>query len=238
MVAFRDIFSFFIDPVFLVLLTFTIISLIIFLPAYLRRRKIISIESSIPEVLNELAEGLRSGLSIEASLKEISDKRKDILGRELKIMLAEMKSFSFGESMNRMSKRTNSKVLGRVSSIINISIEANASLSDVLQRIAEEVWSAYIIRIDRETKTQSSGMIILFGGSLLAPLIGGFVLGAFSQPGMELTDFIFKLKIFNGAVAFCSVLMYGIISGKLKEFLVITPLFIFLSYFSFLLFLP
>lgn len=239
----KDFSYFFQDPVFLILLTLTIITLIIFIPAYLRRRKIISIESSLPEVLNELAEGLRTGISLEASLKEIADKRKDIIGKELKIMLADMKNFSFAESMKRMSERINSRVLRRVSSIINISIEANASLSDVLQRIAEEIWSAYIIRIDRETKTQGSRMMILFGGSLFAPAIGGVIIGVFGGEKLledlklPLEDLTFKLKIFNGVLAFCSVLMYGIISGKLKEFLVITPLFIFLSYLSFMLFL-
>ncbi len=119
--------------------------------------------------------------------------------------------------------------VSRIMSIINISMITNAELTDVMKRISEELWSGYMLDVEREMKSKSYGSMILFGGMLLTPLITSFILSMFgaeiNMGGLKEIIGFFVL----GFAAECSI-MYGIVMGKLKHSVILTPISMFIAY--------
>jgi len=224
------------NPIIIALLPLVIISISIGASSYQRNKKLKKIENSLPEMLSELTESLKSGTAIETALKAISDTRKDALGDEMKLLLKDMKEYSFSESLTRFAKRTNSRNVSRVVSIINLSMTTNAELTDVLRKISEELWSGYMLDIEKETKTRSNASMILFGGTLLTPLIIGAVFSILRSESVQeqfqviVQVIVFDVGVFILALAVCVCIMYGIVIGRLKQSIILTPLSMFIAY--------
>jgi len=220
------------SPIIIVLLPLAIISIIIWLPSYQRDKRIKKVENALPEMLSELTESLKSGTAIETALKDISETRKDALGDEMKLLLKDMREYSFSESLTRFAKRTNSMTVSRVVSIINLSMTTNAELTDVLRRISEELWSGYMLDVERETKTKSQASMILFGGALLTPLLIGVIFSIFSSAFVkeQFQGIADSVGIFILLLAICATIMYGIVSNRMKQSVMQLPLWMFISY--------
>ena len=220
------------NPIIIALLPLVIISISIGASSYQRNKKLKKIENSLPEMLSELTESLKSGTAIETALKAISDTRKDALGDEMKLLLKDMKEYSFSESLTRFAKRTNSRNVSRVVSIINLSMTTNAELTDVLRKISEELWSGYMLGIEKETKTKSSASMILFGGILLTPLLMGGIFSifgtAFAQEQFQMI--VYYVGVFILALAVCVCIMYGIVIGRLKQSIILIAPSMFIAY--------
>jgi len=220
------------NPIIIALLPLVIISISIGASSYQRNKKLKKIENSLPEMLSELTESLKSGTAIETALKAISDTRKDALGDEMKLLLKDMKEYSFSESLTRFAKRTNSRNVSRVVSIINLSMTTNAELTDVLRKISEELWSGYMLDIEKETKTKSSASMILFGGILLTPLLMGGIFSifgtAFAQEQFQMI--VYYVGVFILALAVCVCIMYGIVIGRLKQSIILIAPSMFIAY--------
>lgn len=219
------------NPIFIGLLPFTIISIAVFVPMFVRRRRIQKIENALPDMLTELTENLKAGTALESALKNIATHRKDLMGTELKAVLKDMKTQSFTSALESFAKRSESTKIHRVISIINIGIDMGASLVDVLSKISEELWSTYMMDVERETKTKGYALLTIFGAALLTPAIVGFALSFFTSTEMTGTDIlIYDIGIFLCIVAACSTIMYGTIVGRLREILLGLPLCVFSAY--------
>ena len=220
------------NPIIIALLPLAIISVIIWFSAFRRNKRIKKIESALPEMLEELTETLKSGTSIETALKNIGDARKDPLGDEVRILIKDMKEYSFAESLTRFAKRTNSKTVSRVVSIINLSMATSAEITDVMKRVSEELWSGYMLDIEKETKTKSSASMILFGGILLTPLLMGGIFSifgtAFAQEQFQMI--VYYVGVFILALAVCVCIMYGIVIGRLKQSIILIAPSMFIAY--------
>lgn len=217
------------DTLIIILLPLTIISTVLYFAVYQRKKRLRKIENALPEMLSELTESLRSGTAIETALKAISDTRKDALGNEMKFLLKDMKEYSFSESLARFAKRTNSRTVSRVVSIINISMTTNAELTDVLRRISEELWSGYMLDVERETKAKSYAFMIQFGGLLLTPGIISFILSLFGS-GIDMGELANSIGIFVLVFAALTSIMYGVSMRRLKESIMLVPLSMFIAY--------
>jgi hypothetical protein len=224
------------DPIFLVLLPLGVISVVLYIPAYFQRRRIKKIEYALSEALNELTDCLKGGSSLEYALKDIAERRKDPLGKELQLLLQDLKEYRLEDALKRFAARTGSAPVKRVISIINIASETSANLADVLKMIAEELWRGYMLEKEREAKIGSYSFLSLFGASVLIPGIIGFILGAFHRPefGATFASLIPDFKIFVIALSLCGVIMSGCIQGKLKQAFIIAPFFVLISYATFI----
>ena len=227
-----DISSVVSNPIIIALLPLAIISIVIWFSSSQRSRRIKKIENALPEMLEELTETLKSGTAIETALKNIGDTRKDPLGDEMRILIKDMKEYSFTESLTRFAKRTKSKTVSRVVSIINLSMTTNAELTDVMKRISEELWSGYMLDVEKETKTRSYASMILFGGTLLTPLITGGVFSILRPevPQEQFQVIVSDVGIFILVLAVCVSIMYGIVVGRLKSSVILTPISMFIAY--------
>ena len=224
------------DSIIVALLPLAIISIIIWFSSSQRNKRIKKIENALPDMLSDLTETLKSGTSIETALKDIGDIRKDPLGDEIKMLVKDMKEYSFAESLTRFAKRTNSKTVSRVVSIINLSMATSAEITDVMKRVSEELWSGYMLDIEKETKTRSNASMILFGGTLLTPLIIGAVFSILRSESVQeqfqviVQVIVFDVGVFILALAVCVCIMYGIVIGRLKQSIILTPLSMFIAY--------
>ena len=220
------------NPIIIALLPLAIISIIIWFSSSQRNKRIKKIENALPDMLSDLTETLKSGTSIETALKDIGDIRKDPLGDEIKMLVKDMKEYSFAESLTRFAKRTNSKTVSRVVSIINLSMATSAEITDVMKRVSEELWSGYMLDIEKETKTKSSASMILFGGILLTPLLMGGIFSifgtAFAQEQFQMI--VYYVGVFILALAVCVCIMYGIVIGRLKQSIILIAPSMFIAY--------
>ncbi|MDI6887053.1 MAG: type II secretion system F family protein [Candidatus Thermoplasmatota archaeon] len=227
------------DYTLLVLVALTLISLCYYLPSYAQARKVRRIEKALSEALSELSESLKSGYSLEHSLKETAEKRKDALGKELQILMKDMEQYPLKEALLRFGKRSNSRAISRVVSILNIALEADANLAEVIKRISEELWSGYILEREREAKVGTYSVLIILCSALLIPGIIGFIFGAFGpafakdKPG-EYQALLTAFQYFVVALGACGALMSGCVTGKLKQAFLLIPTFMFIAYIAFI----
>jgi len=199
-----------------------IVILIIYIPMAIRASHVRSMEDSLPDVLNEIAENIRSGRSVESAFKEVADVRTDRLGRELQRASDEMLYTSFEAAMRAFSQRTGSRALIRIISLVLIAVESGASLASVLEKIANELWEVYILKKDREAKSATNASVILWGGAVFTPGIIGFILGIFSTGGgaggieLDMTKFEPIFIMFLMLLGLISIIMRGVAMGTLK----------------------
>lgn len=224
-----------IDYILIGLLPLGIISVSLYIPTYLQAKRIKKIEAALAEVLNDLAEFLKGGYSLESALKEVAEKRKDPLGKELQILMKDLGDHTLKEALIRFGKRSNSRVIMRVISIINIALETNANLADVVKRVSEDLWTGYILERERESKVGTYSFLTVLTAALLIPGIIGFILGAFGPAAPEdkkdlLNAMITDFKIFVIALGVCGAAMSGCVTGKLKNAMMLAPFYALISY--------
>ncbi|MEW6069173.1 MAG: type II secretion system F family protein [Candidatus Thermoplasmatota archaeon] len=232
----------------LLLLSLTLVSLGWYLPSCFQARRVKKLEKALSEVLSELSESLKSGYSLEHGLKETAERRKDALGKELQILMKDLGEHPLKEALLRFGKRSNSRPVSRVVSIINIAIETNADLAEVIKRISEELWSGYILEREREAKVGMYSVLIMLCAALLIPGVIGFIFGAFGPPPaiaqhdpakyQAMVDkhqaTVDDFRYFVIALGVCGALMSGCITGKLKQSLFLIPTFMFIAYIGFI----
>lgn len=223
------------DYILIALLPLGIISVGLYIPTYLQAKRIRKIEEALAEVLSDLTEYLKGGYSLESALKEVAEKRRDPLGKELQILMKDLGDHTLKEALIRFGKRSNSRAVMRVTSILNIALETNANLADVVKRVSEDLWTGYILERERESKVSSYSFLTLLTASLLIPGIIGFIFGAFgpafaTKNPEKLNALITDFKGFVIALGICGAAMSGCITGKLKKTIVLAPFYALISY--------
>lgn len=209
-----------------------IISLFVYVPVSARAKRIKAMEDAIPDVLNEIAENIRSGRSVESAFKEVADVRTDRLGLELRRASEEMLNTSFEAAMRAFAQRTRSRAIIRIISLVLIAVESGASLANVLEKIAGELWDVYILKKDREAKSSTNASVILWGGTLFTAGIVGFILGFFNAgeggASFDVEPYTPIFTYFMMAIGAECTLMHGVAMGTLKQDIIRVPFFMWL----------
>jgi len=209
-----------------------IASLFIYIPVSVRSKRIKAMEDAIPDVLNEIAENIRSGRSVESAFKEVADVRTDRLGLELRRASEEMMNTSFEAAMRAFAQRTGSRAIIRIISLVLIAVESGASLANVLEKIAGELWEVYILKKDREAKSSTNASVILWGGTLFTAGIVGFILGFFNAgaggASFNVDPYTPVFTYFMMAIGAECTLMRGVAMGTLKQDVIRVPFFMWL----------
>ena len=194
------------------------------------------IEDNIPDVLTEVAANIRSANSVESSFRDVAAVRTDYLGRLLQKTCDRMQETSFSQAMNEFAISTKSIAVQRIVSLINIAIESGASIADVLDRISDELSSLYKLRRDRENKSGTNALVILWGGVLFTPIIIGFIFGFFNAgAGVDLRDAPNIVKTFLLFFAIECAFMHAVALGTMKIDMIRTPFYMFLAQISYVI---
>ncbi|SVD45179.1 uncharacterized protein METZ01_LOCUS398033, partial [marine metagenome] len=158
-----------------------IIGLVISLPVKRKDEKIKELEMVWPDVLADLAEELRAGMGVESALDAIASSRNDRMGTMLKDTVNRMRDDGFGLAMTDFAKKTGSPMISRIVSILNIALSSSGSFATTLENISEEYWEIYMLRKERITKTQGTANFILWGGSIICPILLGPIVAVFGS---------------------------------------------------------
>ncbi len=158
-----------------------IVGLVISLPVKRKQDKIKELEMVWPDVLADLAEELRAGMGVESALDAIASSRNDRMGQMLKDTVNRMRDDGFGLAMTDFAKKTGSPMISRIVSILNIALSSSGSFATTLENISEEYWEIYMLRKERITKTQGTANFILWGGSVICPILLGLIVAVFGS---------------------------------------------------------
>jgi hypothetical protein len=217
---------------------FGILSLIIYIPMAIKASRIRNMENALPEVLNEIAENIRSGRSVESAFKEVADVRTDLIGKELRRASEEMLYTSFEAAMRAFAQRTGSRAMIRIISLVLIAVESGASLAQVLEKISGELWKVYILKKDREAKSATNASVILWGGVLFTPGVIAFILGVFSGGGgaidIDMGPYEQWFIQFLMTLGLISIIMRGVAMGEMKLDMIRAPFFTWLPWLIYL----
>ncbi len=236
-----------------------ILSLLISLPVTRSIAKTRQVEDAIPNILTEVAGSIRSANSVESSFRDVAAVMDNYPGRLLQKTCLLMNETSFNEAMKQFAKDSKSLAVERIVSLINIAIESGASIADVLDKISEELFDVYSLRTERENKSATNAMVILWGGILFTAVVIGGMLGLFggniaggteeetdpNQPGgtqqddsgddaeESLQDAQDIIKIFLLGLALECAFMHGVAMGTLKIDMLRVPFYMFLAIFTY-----
>ena len=152
-----------------------------YLPAKKKQDQINELEMVWPDVLADLAEELRAGMGVESALDAIATGRNDRMGLMLRDTVSRMRDDGFGMAMKDFAKRTESPMISRIVSILNIALSSSGSFATTLENISEEFWEIYMLRKERLTKTQGTANFILWGGSVVCPILLGLIVAVFGS---------------------------------------------------------
>ena len=97
-----------------------IVGLLFYLPAKKKLDQINELEMAWPDVLADLAEELRAGMGVESALDAIATGRNDRMGLMLRDTVSRMRDDGFSMAMKDFAKRTESPMISRIVSILNI----------------------------------------------------------------------------------------------------------------------
>jgi pilus assembly protein TadC len=158
-----------------------VIGMFFYLPAKKKQDKINELETVWPDVLADLAEELRAGMGVESALDAIATGRNDRMGLMLRDTVSRMKDDGFGVAMKDFAEKTESTMISRIVSILNIALNSSGSFATTLENISEEFWEIYMLRKERIAKTEGTANFILWGGSVVCPILLGLIVAVFGS---------------------------------------------------------
>jgi len=144
---------------------------------YLRKESIVnSIERNFSDALKQMADTLKAGDTYESALREVANSDYGRLSEEIDLALRRLEE---GENLETalgvFADRVDSRLVRRTVIILLDSIKSGASLSDILEEIAEDVRDLYRIKEERKSTTTMQFMFMVASGGIIAPLIFGEV---------------------------------------------------------------
>ena len=153
---------------------------------YMVRESIIgSIERNFSDALKQMADTLKAGDTYESALREVANSDYGRLSEEMGNALRRLEEGENLESaLNGFAQRVNSRLISRTITIILDSIRTGASLSEILEEIADDVKDFQRIKEDRKANTTMQFLFMVAAGGIIAPLIFGevsAVMGTFAR---------------------------------------------------------
>jgi pilus assembly protein TadC len=213
-----------------------IVGLFFYLPAKKKLDQINELEMVWPDVLADLAEELRAGMGVESALDAIATGRNDRMGLMLRDTVSRMRDDGFGVAMKDFAKRTESPMISRIVSILNIALNSSGSFATTLENISEEFWEIYMLRKERISKTQGTANFILWGGSIICPILLGLIVAVFGSGKAGSFTLDIELSLLNQSMFFYmmvlgagGVWMQSVILQTTKTAIWRMPIYMFLA---------
>ena len=113
-----------------------LIGTLFYIPAKRKQDKINELEAVWPDVLADLAEELRAGMGVESALDAIASGRNDRMGLFLREAVKRMRDDGFGMAMRDFAKQTESPMIIRIVSILNVALGSSGSFATTLENLS------------------------------------------------------------------------------------------------------
>jgi len=222
-------------------------------PLFLEEKRISQIEEFFPSALREISFLLKSGGTYEYAIRELTSYDYGPLNQELETVLLRLEQgYNFEDSLSIISENVSSELVRKTITIIIDSIKAGASMSDILEDLAEDMRKLHKLDLDRRAKTTLQVLFVFVAGSLIAPAIYGlvltiidFLLGVTSGAGLatieeialaksvrSLIENVITMFVFVQTLA-SSFLVVIMREKKFSKLFLYLPLFLLCAYVSF-----
>jgi len=188
--------------IWLALGVWALVGTLFYIPAKRKQDKIAELEAVWPDVLADLAEELRAGMGVESALDAIASGRNDQMGLRLREAVKQMRDDGFGMAMRDFAKGTESPMIIRIVSILNVALGSSGSFATTLENISEEFWEIYMLRKERITKTQGTANFILWGGAMICPILLGLIVAVFGSGKAGSFELNVDLSLLNQSLFF------------------------------------
>ena len=104
------------------LAVWALIGVLFYIPAKRKQDKITELEMIWPDILADLAEELRAGMGVESALDAIASGRSDRMGLMLQDAVKRMRDDGFGPAMKDFAVKSESPMISRTVSILNVAL--------------------------------------------------------------------------------------------------------------------
>tara|TARA_B100001105_G_scaffold195931_1_gene159830 strand:- start:45 stop:527 length:483 start_codon:yes stop_codon:yes gene_type:complete len=146
-----------------------------------------------------------------------------------------MRDNGFGKAMTNFAKKSESPMISRIVSILNVALASSGSIATTLEKISDEFWEIYMLKKERLIKTQSNANFILWFGSVACPVILGAIVAIFGGDiSAGATTLSFDMSGLNSSLFFymivlgaSSLWMEAVILQKTQTAIWRTPIFVF-----------
>lgn len=238
------------EPLLSVLAFFIVLDVMVGYPYMKGRARIEAIEESLPDALKQISDTLKTGSTYEYALREVASAQYGPLSEEMKRVLRKLEEGeNFENSLLSLSRSVDSRLVGRVITIIVDTVRAGAQLAEILDDISQDVREMNRIIAERKSKTILQVIFMVAAGVIVAPFIFGlvsvvidFLIRTSGNTGVvkganltaikgarDLIILSIKGYIFIIAVA-ASVMIGAMRDGKLSKSLLYAPLLLMLAY--------
>lgn len=157
------------------------------------RARIEAIEESLPDALKQISDTLKTGSTYEYALREVASAQYGPLSDEMKKVLRKLEEGeNFENSLLSLTRSVDSRLVGRVITIIVDTVRAGAQLAEILDDISQDVREMNRIAAERKSKTILQVIFMVAAGVLVAPFIFGLV--------SVVIDFLIRTSANTGAV--------------------------------------
>ena len=159
------------------------------------------LDSSLIEALNNIAQNLESGNAIESSVLAVSRDKSNAASKYFKKIIDETnKGLSFGEALQRVSKKTRSDTFSFVCDIIYLSQKSKGNISDSLKKLSENLWEIDHLQTTIISKAAGPLTTLKMLGIIIIPLLY-YVLAAVVSSDTAVIEITRPFWIYFGAVA-------------------------------------
>jgi len=166
----------------------------------------------------------------------IASSRSDRMGLMLRDAVIRMRDDGFGLAMKNFAKNTESPMISRIVSILNVALSSSGSFATTLEYISDEFWEIYMLRKERLTKTQGTANFILWGGSVICPILLGLIVAVFGSGKAGSFELNVELGLLNQSMFFYmmvlgagGVWMQSVILQTTKTAIWRMPIYMFLA---------
>ena len=225
------------EPIMLLLLNIGLAGLGGALPPILERSRRRGLENSLAEVLEGLSDSIGAGQGLQQAIMKIGQSRNDLFGKLLADTLEISAVTSFDAALADFALKTRSKQIQRVINLLSTAEENDAPLQEILFRISMEYEKLNDLMNKRESELMGRAILIMMFIGVGLPGLIAFISGLFapSTAGYDVEDVNSSLAKYFGASAAVAVLVSGRMLGRMKDYLWLTPLWMFGSMLFFMM---
>jgi pilus assembly protein TadC len=225
------------EPIMLLLLNIGLAGLGGALPPILERARRRGLENSLAEVLEGLSDSIGAGQGLQQAIMKIGQSRNDLFGKLLAETLEVSAVTSFDAALADFALKTRSKQIQRVINLLSTAEENDAPLQEILFRMSMEYEKLNELMNKRESELMGRAILIMMFIGVGLPGLIAFISGLFapSTAGYDVEGVNSALAKYFGASAAVAVLVSGRMLGRMKDYLWLTPLWMFGSMLFFML---
>jgi Flp pilus assembly protein TadB len=210
----------FLDMYILYILGVTVLIYVIYNVIDTKKTKM---ENSLIEALNNIAQEIDAGNTIETAIMTVSKDKSNPSSKYFKEMLKETENGrSFEEAIKYVSKKTDSEMFSYICSIILLEQNSKGDISNSLKHLAQNLWEINNLQNSINAKAAAPMTTLKLLGIALVPVLYYSLAGALSSPG-AIVEITLPLKVYFCCIALAITFTEYFLFGDYKEGLYLLP---------------